>query len=252
MEGKMNKLKFIAAFYVCLLAACGTKSDAKKAVLGKLKDPESAKFGKFTQVDDKRACFAVNARNSMGGYTGEQQAVLLKDDNGWSVLSFFDFSHEDCIEAMKRHANKEEESNQLHEALKLRFDATNSDVVIDTKTGLMWAKNSNIAGRKMNWKEAMTWVQNLKHSGMNDWRLPTKEEWEDLAKIGGNSGEWVSNMTRIGFTNIDSLANLYWSSSSHADIGSIACAWYITINVGYVAYTDKANDYYVWPVRARQ
>lgn len=40
---------------------------------GRLKDPESAKFGKFSISDDgTAACGSVNAKNAFGGYTGER------------------------------------------------------------------------------------------------------------------------------------------------------------------------------------
>jgi len=82
-----------------LLSACGgAESDAKKAVLEALKDPDSAKFGEFTQVDEAHACLTVNARNSMGGYTGDQQALLTKDENGWKVDFITErLNHEECI-----------------------------------------------------------------------------------------------------------------------------------------------------------
>ena len=90
-----------------LLAGCGSESEAKKAVLENLKDPDSAKFGKFTQVDEKSACFTVNARNSMGGYTGDQQALLRKYDNKWVVMDIDKLSHEMCLDIMKKFSKKQ-------------------------------------------------------------------------------------------------------------------------------------------------
>ncbi len=73
---------------------------AKKAVLDSLKDPDSAKFGKFSLVGTDRACLIVNARNSMGGYSGDQQAYLFRagDNKGWIVATFDkNTSHDRCI-----------------------------------------------------------------------------------------------------------------------------------------------------------
>ena len=93
----------VALFAVCialLLTACGgAESEAKKAVLKILKDPDSAKFGKFTIVNNM-ACLTVNARNSMGGYTGDQQATLTKLDKGWFFLTIVELSHEGCIDVI--------------------------------------------------------------------------------------------------------------------------------------------------------
>lgn len=81
-----------------LLTACvGAESDAKKAVLAVLKDPDSAKFGKFTNIKDQAACLTVNARNSMGGYTGDQQALLVKLDGQWTAIDVKDVTHDRCL-----------------------------------------------------------------------------------------------------------------------------------------------------------
>ena len=49
------------------------KSKAKEAVLNKLKDPDSAKFGPMTVRDDHGTpvvCGTVNSKNGFGGFTG--------------------------------------------------------------------------------------------------------------------------------------------------------------------------------------
>lgn len=95
-------MPFLAVIALLLTACWGTESEAKKAVLGSLKDPDFAKLGKFTQVNEKSACLTVNARNSMGGYTGDQQASLIKEENAWVVLNIDKLSHEMCIDIMKK------------------------------------------------------------------------------------------------------------------------------------------------------
>jgi len=61
----------------------------KAAVLKVLKDPDSAKFGAF-KADLHTASLAVNARNAMGGYAGEQTVTLHfdSDTDVWSVEKF--------------------------------------------------------------------------------------------------------------------------------------------------------------------
>jgi len=82
-------------------------SDARKAVLSLLKDPYSAHFGKFSQVDNKYACFTVNARNSMGGYAGDHEAILTKIGKSWIALDIKDVTHEHCVYTMKKMAAKD-------------------------------------------------------------------------------------------------------------------------------------------------
>lgn len=103
----MKNIEITAALACCLLlVGCGgSEAEAKKAVLANLKDPDSAKFGKFTRVNEERACLTVNAKNSMGGYVGDQQAFLNKADGKWEAY-FMDVSHDWCIERMQAHAKK--------------------------------------------------------------------------------------------------------------------------------------------------
>lgn len=100
-------MKYIStlALSLVLLAGCdgiggGAESEAKKAVLASLKDPDSAKFGQFTLVNEEHACLTVNARNSFGGYTGDEQALLTKFGDKWSVR-ITSGSHESCVNFKK-------------------------------------------------------------------------------------------------------------------------------------------------------
>lgn len=54
---------------------------AKKAVIARLKDPDSAKFGKVVYRPDGVVCGYVNAKNSFGGYTGEKAFISLGGPN---------------------------------------------------------------------------------------------------------------------------------------------------------------------------
>lgn len=98
--------KTIIALSVLISACSNPESDAKNAVLNRLSDPDSAKFGEFTLVNEHGACLGVNARNKMGGYTGEQQAILIRGDQDrgnaeWEVTELSKLSHEKCITVIK-------------------------------------------------------------------------------------------------------------------------------------------------------
>lgn len=98
----MQKLS-ISFLILALLSACGgVESEAKKAVLKELKDPDSAKFGNFVQIGDSYACLTVNAKNSLGGYTGDQQALLEKSDGKWIAFSITDVSQDFCVNYLKK------------------------------------------------------------------------------------------------------------------------------------------------------
>lgn len=73
------------------------------------------------------------------------------------------------------------------------------EIYLDPQTGLMWARNGNIAGKRMTWDEAMSWVKKLNYAGYSDWRLPTIEELEAFVKLGGEiPSEWFN---ANGFSN---------------------------------------------------
>lgn len=99
MFGNTTLRVTMALALVASLAACNSlQRGAEKAVRENLKDPDSAKFGSFYyNAKLKRACFTVNARNSMGGYTGDQQVALLRSDKeGWAWISSTTQSQEAC------------------------------------------------------------------------------------------------------------------------------------------------------------
>lgn len=68
----MRKIAFI--LLALLLEACGDESDIQNAVRARLKDPDSAKFGTYQTFKSAKgetfACIEINAKNSMGGYSG--------------------------------------------------------------------------------------------------------------------------------------------------------------------------------------
>lgn len=99
----MKKLTLVAA--LCLLAACDrNRSGAEDAVRDILKDPDSAKFGEFYyNSSTKKGCLTVNAKNSMGGYTGDQIAYIELTKDGWDASYISEVPQSLCREI---HADK--------------------------------------------------------------------------------------------------------------------------------------------------
>ena len=119
-------------------------------------------------------------------------------------------------------------------------------VLYDQATGLMWARNGNIAGKQMNWDDAMKWVKKLAYGGYSDWRLPTKEELGSFSKQGGDKpSQWFN---ANGFNSVQSY--YYWSGSTSAD--GTNGAYLVGMGNSFVYYGNKPNDGYVWPVRSGQ
>ena len=51
-----------------------------------------------------------------------------------------------------------------------------SEAVLDKQTGLAWARNADIAGKKMSWKDAKKFCQDIEIGNRKGWRLPTKKQ----------------------------------------------------------------------------
>jgi len=83
-----------------------------------------------------------------------------------------------------------------------------------------------------NWFDAMELCKNYKGEGFDDWRLPTKEELNELYKYHKKFGGFV--------------ANYYWSSSEY----SATSAWYQFFSSGYQYGRDKNGYTYVRAVRS--
>jgi hypothetical protein len=76
-----NAAWFATALSVALLAGCGHQAAVEARVKGHLKDPDSAKFSQLNiSKDGSVGCGFVNAKNSMGGYTGDQFFMLVGEE----------------------------------------------------------------------------------------------------------------------------------------------------------------------------
>ena len=119
-------------------------------------------------------------------------------------------------------------------------------IYTDLDTRLQWVRDGNLAGKQMNWDDAMVWAEKLDYAGYHDWRLPTKEELETLLKKGGGRPEVYINSN--GFSNTQS--SYYWSSTSRASNPS--SAWDVDFGDGVVDYNKKVSYFYVRCVRGGQ
>jgi len=59
-----------------------------------------------------------------------------------------------------------------------RFVDNGDGVVLDTRTGLMWANKDN--GNDIQWHAAKFYCENYRGGGYKDWRMPTLDELESL------------------------------------------------------------------------
>lgn len=117
---------------------------------------------------------------------------------------------------------------------------------IDQQTGLMWARNGNIACIKMDWQVAMEWVKKLNYGGYSDWRLPTIEELGVFAeRVNSPPYKWFNTN---GFNSVQ--AEYYWAGTEAATTESgEECAWVVDMRSHLVLPSSNYDASCVWPVR---
>lgn len=73
-------------------------------------------------------------------------------------------------------------------------------VVTDTRTGLMWTRDANIARKLLNWNSGVNLVHGLNTGGYHDWRLPTEKELMNLKSYFAYMP--YDSLNRLGFANV--------------------------------------------------
>ena len=121
-----------------------------------------------------------------------------------------------------------------------------NQAVLDKETGLVWARNANIDGKKT-WQGAIYYCANLSISDRKGWRLPEREELASLLDMSVTGSPKLPAGYSSFFTNVQS--SHYWSITTYE--GDSTSAWDVRIYDGFVDDdVDKDNHNYVWPVRS--
>lgn len=120
------------------------------------------------------------------------------------------------------------------------FHVNTIGTVMDRTTGLVWQQ----AGSEypVTWHEACDYIERLNEpgfAGYHDWRLPTIQELMTL----------LTEVPRAGDLCIEPVfdQNERWLWS--CDLRSFVAAWYVSVDMGYVAWQDFSCYYYVRAVR---
>ncbi len=129
-------------------------------------------------------------------------------------------------------------------------DALGGNAVLDKETGLVWAKDANLAmtsgfdaDGKLLWQAAMNYCRYLEIDDRKGWRLPTVDELSSLLDMSQPGAPYVPPGV---FNNVQSF--YYWSSTTYE--GDSSDAWNVGMISGGVGSNVKATDsLYVWPVR---
>jgi WD40 repeat protein len=111
------------------------------------------------------------------------------------------------------------------EALLPRF-VDRGEVVLDTKTGLLWQKDGNSSG-KLNFYQAADYAAKLKLGGLTGWRVGTKEELAEI--FPATDPPFVNTMyTKVPYAVGKHEWHSYWTSTLDTSIPDYAYVyhWY--------------------------
>jgi hypothetical protein len=129
-----------------------------------------------------------------------------------------------------------------------RFTDNGDQTVTDNLTGLMWAKDANLASGSNDWLVAINYANSLSlgnagcGSSYTDWRLPNRFELESLLDLGNYNPALPSGHPFLNVQN-----HYYWTSTTYAP--SSEYAWFVLMSSGTVNYVTKPDELHVWPVR---
>ncbi len=86
--------------------------------------------------------------------------------------------------------------------------ANNGDgTITDNATGLMWMQDDN--GEGVNWKNALSYAENLNFAGHEDWRLPNAKELQSIVDYSGTYPTIDTN-----YFNYTADSAYFWSNTS--------------------------------------
>ena len=131
-------------------------------------------------------------------------------------------------------------SSKMPKAPNILVRDRTKEVVLESKTNLMWQDNGDAKTVKKDWQGAIDYCQNLSFAGYRDWRLPSIDE---LLSITDDTR--YKPAIRSGFENV--VSDDYWSSSSNVDYSGVA--WHVYFRDGRADTDAKCNNDYVRCVR---
>lgn len=202
-----------------------------------------------------------------------KQEAIERDHHSFKTAQKFnnELSYSDYLKNYPYGLHKAEALRKIDEFVRIKQEKAKEEKRIQELgkkgiviiNGLMWEKDT----KTMNWYNAMKYAENLRRGGYSDWRLPTKEELEDVVRsCGGISiGYDDKNWSAIGLKNRGNIQyqnfimdkgffkdNSYWSSTLLS--GETNYVYVMGFSSGYVYSNNisNSNRNYFRCVRAEQ
>jgi hypothetical protein len=121
------------------------------------------------------------------------------------------------------------------------FSDNRDGTVTDRATGLTWAKVDSghlkagpSGDGRLNWQQALAWVEQLRYAGHDDWRLPNVKELQSIVDY-SRSPDTTGSAAIDPVFEVSTITNeagrrnfpFYWSSTTHAGLHRASAAAYV-------------------------
>lgn len=234
---KISLLGVLVVFLMMVIVGCSGKSST---IEGKVVD------GKGQPLANVKV--AAKMSQPIKGY--EQFETKTGTDGSFKFSKLFPTSEYQLFFYLERWVAEkkilitsglEKETKILSEPVTIRFMDSKSEVILDTKTNLLWAVEDN--AKLVDWMGAKSYCENYRAAGYADWRMPTMDEITDLFK-----GLIKNNKVYYIIPDITVTGNCMWVSDTN---GSDAA--FFDNESGYRGWKWKSNVYpgnRVLPVRS--
>lgn len=104
------------------------------------------------------------------------------------------------------------------------FTDNGDGTVSDSDTGLVWQQET--VDEERTWQQALAYCNDLVLDGKTDWRLPNQRELNTTLNLNATD----PGTGALSFTPLQTIADVYWSSSTQSSSGSQA--WIISFQTG--------------------
>jgi hypothetical protein len=146
-----------------------------------------------------------------------------------------------------RNSGQDAEVSRFSRILDPKRFEVRGDIVMDGLTGLIWHIDADLPGFPLTWNEAFEFVEQSnvsRLSGIDTWRLPTRQEMFSLL-----SHQHLNPCLPSGHPFRHLVHGYYWTGTECARLPDQV--WYVHMGGGKLYRGMKHASYLVWPVSGK-
>lgn len=239
----------------------GEKYPAKKLTL-------SGDFGKGVKIGVGRKVFWDVLKDLPAGFDGEigwdieatsteQFLAVIKTEEAQSAKERAEQKLSELLKAdeerLAQEKTKKEQAVQKERPAVSGYFKTSGLTVLDTKSGMMWVRTANIAGKKLTYDYSAEYAKKMNsenYGGYSDWRIPSRKEFHTLIvsarSLAKKNGKTLLDVFKEHFNDYPDWN--YWTGE--IVLGSpYSNAYSFDIERGSSKIQSRNDDLYILPVR---